>query len=200
MKKRAGKAGGSSRNRSTSTRRSTSQRQKNQQRGEEQGEGNGLHELFLDELADVYNAEQQITKALPKMAKAAQSEELRMAFEEHLGQTEEQISRLDQVFQSLGESLKRKTCKGMQGLIEEGSEVMQEHKGSPEIDAALIAAAQKVEHYEIATYGTLCTWAEQMGHDEALELLKQNIDEEETTDERLTELAESLANLRAEQE
>ena len=160
----------------------------------------GLHELFLEELSDIYNAEQQLTRALPKMAKAAESDELRMAFEEHLEQTQEQIARLDQVFRSLDETLKRKTCKGMQGLIEEGSEMMQEHKGSREIDAALIAGAQKVEHYEIASYGTLCTWAEQMGHDEALELLKQNIDEEETTDERLTEIAESLANQRAEQE
>ena len=161
---------------------------------------NGLHELFLEELADIYNAEQQITRALPKMAKAAESDELRMAFEEHLEQTQEQIARLEQVFRSLDETLKRKTCKAMQGLIEEGSEMMQEHKGSSEIDAALIAAAQKVEHYEIASYGTLCTWAEQMGHDEALELLKQTIDEEEMTDERLTEIAESLANQRAEQE
>ena len=160
----------------------------------------GLHELFLEELSDVYSAEQQITRALPKMAKAAESDELRMAFEEHLEQTQEQIARLDQVFRSLDETLKRKTCKAMQGLIAEGSEMMQEHKGSSEIDAALIAAAQKVEHYEIASYGTLCTWAEQMGHDEALELLKQTIDEEEMTDERLTEIAESLANQRAEQE
>lgn len=165
----------------------------------QEGMDNDLHELFLEELADIYNAEQQITKALPKMAKAAESEELRQAFEEHLHQTEEQISRLDQVFESLGESMKRKTCKGMQGLIEEGKEVMEEQKGSAAIDAALIAAAQKVEHYEIATYGTLCAWAEQMGHQEALELLKENIDEEEMTDERLTELAESLANQRAEQ-
>ena len=165
----------------------------------QEGMDNDLHKLFLEELADVYNAEQQITKALPKMAKAAESEELRQAFEEHLHQTQEQISRLDQVFESLGESMKRKTCKGMQGLIEEGKEVMEEHKGSAAIDAALIAAAQKVEHYEIATYGTLCAWAEQMGHQEALELLKENIDEEEMTDERLTELAESLANQRAEQ-
>ena len=194
MRKRAGKTRRASGSRST-TRRSQATRAE----GEEQME-NGLHELFLEELADVYSAEQQITKALPKMAKAAESDELRMAFEEHLEQTQEQIARLEQVFRSLNETLKRKTCKGMQGLIEEGSEMMQEHKGSSEIDAALIAAAQKVEHYEIASYGTLCTWAEQMGHDEALELLKQNIDEEETTDERLTEIAESLANQRAEQE
>ena len=160
---------------------------------------NDLHDLFLEELADIYSAEQQLTKALPKMAKAAEAEELRQAFEEHLEQTQEQISRLDQVFESLDESMKRKTCKAMQGLIEEGTEIMQEHKGSPAIDAALIAAAQKIEHYEIATYGTLCTWAEQMGHQDALDLLKQTIDEEETTDERLTELAETLANPQAEQ-
>ena len=194
MKKRAGKTQSSS-----SSNRKTAARQNRSESESIEGMDNELHELFLEELADVYSAEQQITKALPKMAKAAESEELRAAFEEHLQQTEEQISRLEQVFEALGESMKRKTCKGMQGLIEEGSEVMQEHKGSPAIDAALIAAAQKVEHYEIATYGTLCTWAEQMGHQEALELLKQTIDEEETTDERLTELAESLANQRAEQ-
>jgi ferritin-like metal-binding protein YciE len=160
---------------------------------------NELHELFVEELADIYSAEQQLTKALPKMAKAAESDELREAFEEHLQQTEEQISRLEQVFESLDEKMQRKTCKAMQGLIEEGTEVMQDHKGSPAIDAALIAAAQKVEHYEIATYGTLCTWAEQMGHRDALDLLKQSIDEEEMTDERLSELAESLANQRAEE-
>jgi len=194
MRKRAGKS-----RRASSSRSTTRRNQATRAQGEEQMDS-GLHELFLEELSDVYSAEQQITKALPKMAKAAESDELRMAFEEHLEQTQEQIARLDQVFRSLDETLKRKTCKGMQGLIEEGSEMMQEHKGSSEIDAALIAAAQKVEHYEIASYGTLCTWAEQMGHDEALELLKQNIDEEETTDERLTEIAESLANQRAEQE
>lgn len=160
---------------------------------------NDLHDLFLDELADVYNAEQQLLKALPKMAKAAESEELRQAFEEHLQQTEEQITRLDEVFESLGESVKRKPCKAMQGLVEEGKEIMEEQKGTNAIDAALISAAQKIEHYEIASYGTLCAWAEQMGHDEALELLKQTLDEEETTDEKLTELAESLANERAQQ-
>jgi len=161
---------------------------------------NDLHELFLEELADIYNAEQQLTKALPKMAKAAESDELRQAFEEHLEETQNQITRLQQVFQSLGESMRRKTCKAMQGLIEEGQETIEEQKGMSSIDAALICAAQKVEHYEIATYGTLCTWAEQMGHEEALDLLKENIDEEEAADERLTQIAESVANLRAERE
>ena len=194
MKKRSGKNQSSSRSNKTTPRRNQSAEYES-----DQGMNNELHELFLEELADIYSAEQQLTKALPKMAKAAESEELRQAFEEHLEQTEEQISRLDQVFESLGEKMKRKTCKAMQGLIEEGTEVMQEQKGSPAIDAALIASAQKVEHYEIATYGTLCTWAEQMGHHDALDLLKQSIEEEETTDERLTELAESIANERAEQ-
>lgn len=195
MKKRDGKTRRESRNPGANSTR----RNQPTQEGEEQMDS-GLHELFLEELADIYNAEQQLTKALPRMAKAAESDELRMVFEEHLEQTEQQIARIDQVFRSLDQTLKRKTCKGMQGLIEEGTEMIQEHKGSNEIDAALIAAAQKIEHYEIASYGTLCTWAEQMGHDEALELLKQNIDEEETTDERLTEIAESRANQRAEQE
>jgi len=155
--------------------------------------------LFLDELADVYNAEQQLTKALPKMAKAAKSEELREGFEMHLQETENQIQRIEQVAETLGESIKRKTCKAMRGLIEEGSELMQEKKGSAALDAALIAAAQKVEHYEIASYGTLCAWAKQMNHHEALELLHETLEEERATDEKLTQLAEDLANIEAEQ-
>ena len=160
---------------------------------------NGLHELFLEELTDVFNAEQQLTKALPKMANAAQNEELREAFEEHLDETEEQITRLEEVFASLDESPRRKKCKGMEGIIEEGKEVMSEHKASEELDAALIAAAQKVEHYEIATYGCLTTWAEQMGHDQALSLLKQNLAEEKVADEKLTQIARSAANVEAAQ-
>ncbi len=167
---------------------------------EGQEQNNELHDLFLEELADVYNAEQQLTKALPKMAKAARNEELRQGFETHLQETEGQIARLEQVVEALGQSMQRKTCKAMKGLIEEGSEIMQEQKGSPALDAALIAAAQKVEHYEIASYGTLCAWAKQMGHDEALELLHETLEEERATDERLTQLAESLANVEAEQE
>ena len=159
-----------------------------------------LHELFLDALADIYNAEQQLTKALPKLAKAAEADELREAFETHLQETEGQISRLEQVAEVLGESLKRKTCKGMKGLIEEGNEMMTEKKGSSALDAALIDAAQKVEHYEIASYGTLCAWAKQMGHNEALELLHETLEEERTTDEKLTQLAESRANVEAEQD
>ena len=160
---------------------------------------NGLHVLFLDELADIYNAEQQLVKALPKLAKAAQNESLREAFESHLAETENHVNRLERVFESLDESPKRKKCKAMEGLLEEGKEVMTDHKGSEELDAALICAAQKTEHYEIASYGCLCTWAEQMGHKEALNLLRQNIEEEKAADEKLTEIAEATANAEAEE-
>jgi ferritin-like metal-binding protein YciE len=157
----------------------------------------GLHELFLDELADIYNAEKQLTKAIPRMAKAAQSEALRSAFKAHLEETEHQVERLEEIARGLGESVKRKTCQGMKGVVTEGAEMMKETKNSPAADAALIAAAQKVEHYEIAAYGTLCTWAKRMGHTDALRLLKETIDEEKTTDRKLTEIARSLANERA---
>jgi len=167
---------------------------------ESQGMDNELHQLFLDELADVYNAEQQLTKALPKLAKAAESDELREALEQHLEETEEHISRLEQVAESLDETLKKKVCKAMKGLIEEGDEIVKEQKDSTALDAGIIAACQKVEHYEIATYGTLCAWAEQMGHDEALKLLRQTEEEETAADEKLTEVAESIANQRAQSE
>src|SRR5690348_6885075 len=159
-----------------------------------------LHELFLDELADIYNAEQQLTKALPKMAKAAESDELREAIEQHLEETEEHVSRLEQVAEILGESLKKKTCAAMKGLVSEGEDIVSEQKNSSALDAGIIAAAQKVEHYEIASYGTLATWAEQMGHDEAAKLLRQTEDEEAAADEKLTEVAESIANQRAQAE
>lgn len=153
-----------------------------------------LHELFLDELADIMHAERQLTKALPKMAKAAESEELTAAFESHLAETENQITRLEQVFASLDEPVKSKECKAMKGLLEEGKDLMEELKDSSALDAALIAAAQKVEHYEIASYGTVCAWAERMGHEEAVELLTATLDEEKTADEKLTAIAESTAN------
>jgi ferritin-like metal-binding protein YciE len=158
---------------------------------------NGLHTLFLEELSDIQNAEKQLTKALPKMATAAEDGELRDAFLAHLRQTEDHISRLNQVFASLGESPQRKKCKGMEGVIDEGTETMKEHEGEPEGDAALIAAAQKAEHYEIATYGCLCTWAQTMGHEEALELLEETLAEEKEADAKLTGIAESLANRKA---
>jgi ferritin-like metal-binding protein YciE len=167
---------------------------------ESEGMDNELHELFLDELADVYSAEQQLTKALPKLAKAAESDELREALEQHLEETEEHISRLEQVAESLDETLKKKTCKAMKGLIEEADEIVKEEKNSSALDAGIIAACQKVEHYEIATYGTLCAWAEQMGHDDALKLLRQTEEEETAADEKLTEVAENIANQRAQAE
>jgi len=167
---------------------------------ENTGMDTDLHKLFLDELADIYNAEQQLTKALPKLAKAAQSDELREALEEHLQETEEHISRIEQIAQSLDESLKRKTCYAMKGLIEEGDDIVKEQKNSTALDAGIIAACQKVEHYEIATYGTLCAWAEQMGHDEALQLLGETEEEESAADEKLTEIAENIANERAQSE
>ncbi|HEX5221350.1 MAG TPA: ferritin-like domain-containing protein [Verrucomicrobiae bacterium] len=157
-----------------------------------------LTEVFLEELADVYHAEKQITKALPKMIKAAQSDELREALEEHLEQTEGQIERLDEVFAALDQKVKTKTCKGMQGIVEEGDETIKENKNTPAIDAVIISAAQKVEHYEIASYGTLAAWAEQMGNDEAARLLHETLREEKDADEKLTEIAESLANQEAE--
>ena len=161
---------------------------------------NDLHKLFLDELADIYNAEQQLIKALPKLAKAAESDDLRSGFEEHLEQTREHASRVEQVFEHLGESLKSKTCQAMKGLIAEGEDIMKEQKGTCALDAGLISAAQKVEHYEIASYGTLVTWVEQMGHSEAAQLLRETLQEEKSTDEKLTQIAKSTANQRAQTE
>jgi ferritin-like metal-binding protein YciE len=158
-----------------------------------------LHELFLEELADMYQAEHQLTKALPKMAKAAESDELKQAFQSHSEETENQISRLEQVFTSLNEKPRSKKCRGMQGIIEESEEMMKEQKNSTALDATLISAAQKAEHYEIASYGTLAAWAEQMGHDEAFRLLKETLSEEKAADEKLSELALYRANLKAEQ-
>jgi ferritin-like metal-binding protein YciE len=161
---------------------------------------NALHELFLEELADVYNAEQQLTKALPKMAKTAESDELREAFEAHLEETRQHASRLEEVAEKLGEALKRKTCAAMKGLIEEANDIIKEQEDSSALDAALIAAAQKVEHYEIASYGTLVAWSQQMGHDEATQLLEETLDEEKAADEKLTSVAESIANQKAQSE
>jgi ferritin-like metal-binding protein YciE len=150
-----------------------------------------LHELFLDELADILNAEQQLIKALPKMAGAATSEELKAAFETHLTETEYHITRLEQVFSSIDEPVQSKECKAMKGLLEEGKELMEELADSPALDTALISAAQKVEHYEIASYGTLCAWAEKMEHDEAAELLAVTLDEEKAANDLLTAIAET---------
>ncbi|MGV3771452.1 MAG: ferritin-like domain-containing protein [Verrucomicrobiales bacterium] len=156
-----------------------------------------LQELYVDELKDIYDAENQLLKALPKMAKAATNEELRAAFEEHLEQTQGQIERLERIFEELDEKPKGKKCPAMQGLIEEGKEIIEEDADDDVRDAGLIAAAQKVEHYEIASYGCLRTYAEMLGFDEQADLLQETLDEEKETDENLTELAVSCINLDA---
>lgn len=158
-----------------------------------------LADLFLDELKDTYNAEKQLTKALPKMAKAAASEELRDAFESHLEETEGQIERLEKVFKIVGKAARGKTCKAMEGLVEEGADLMAEDAEPPVLDAGLICAAQKVEHYEIAAYGTLVTWAGILGYDKAVPLLEATLAEEKAADEKLTELAAEI-NFEAEPE
>ena len=152
----------------------------------------GLKELYIDELKDLYSAESQLVKALPKMAKAASSDELRQGFEEHLEQTRGHVERLEKVFKTLGESPKGKTCKGMQGLIEEGAEVIEEDFKGSLMDAALIGAAQRVEHYEMAAYGTVCAFAKELGESAQAELLSETLEEEKETDEKLTELAEQI--------
>jgi len=157
-------------------------------------EAKSLHDAFLDELRDTYDAEKQILKALPKMMKAAESEDLREAFETHLEETRGQVNRLEQVFASLDEKVRGKHCDGVAGIIEEGKSVMEEDFDETTMDACLIASAQRVEHYEMAAYGTLVAWAEAMGHSEAAELLQQTLDEEKATDEKLTALAEGGIN------
>src|SRR5689334_6488528 len=153
-----------------------------------------LKKLYVEELRDVYNAEQQLVKALPKMAKGASSDELREALETHLDETKGHVERLEQIFEGLDESPKGKTCKAMKGLVEEGSEILEEKGEDSVLDAGIIAAAQKVEHYEIATYGTLRTWADLLNQDEAAELLQETLDEEGEADKKLNDLAEEIVN------
>lgn len=148
-----------------------------------------LADLFHEELRDILSAERQLVKALPKMAKKASSQELTDAFQKHLSETEKQVERVEAAFEDIGKSPRAKTCEAMKGLIEEASEMMGEGEPSDVMDAALICCAQKVEHYEIASYGTLCTWAKLLGHENALKNLKANLDEEEKTDAALTKLA-----------
>lgn len=153
-----------------------------------------LEDALIDELADLLSAETQITKALPKMAEAASNADLKAGFEEHLKQTEGQIERINQAFKLLGKDAEKKTCEAMKGLLKEGDELMKE-EADPEVkDALLIAAAQKVEHYEIASYGTVCTWADLLGKTDVKELLGQTLDEEEKTDKKLSKLANSKVN------
>jgi ferritin-like metal-binding protein YciE len=153
-----------------------------------------LRDLFVDELKDLYSAENQLVKALPKMAKAATNSELRAGFEEHLEQTRGQVERLEQVCALLEVTPKGKKCAAMEGLIEEGKELLQEDASAAVLDAGLIAAAQKVEHYEIASYGTVCTWAKLLRLEEAAVLLGETLEEEKATDEKLTGLAEQTIN------
>ncbi len=156
-----------------------------------------LHDAFLDELRDAYDAEKQLTKALPKMAKAATSPDLRKAFENHLEETRGHIERLEQAFESLDEKAKGKHCDGIAGIIEEGKSVMGEDFDDMTMDACLIASGQRAEHYEMAAYGTMIAWARAMGHTDAADLLQENLDEEKAADEKLTGLAEGGINSEA---
>jgi ferritin-like metal-binding protein YciE len=157
-----------------------------------------LDDLFHDTLKDIYYAEKKILASLPKMAKAAQNPDLKAAFEKHRGETEKQITRLEQVFSSINEKPQGKKCDAIEGILDEGKEIMEEYKGSPALDAGLISAAQAVEHYEICRYGTLATWADEMGNSQGAKLLKTTLNEEEDTDEALSKLAETCVNQAAE--
>jgi ferritin-like metal-binding protein YciE len=157
-----------------------------------------LDDLFHETLKDIYYAEKKILTALPKMAKAAYSDELRAAFEKHARETEGQVERLEKVFEIIDKPARGKTCPAIIGLIEEGQEIMKEFKGTPTVDAGMLAAAQAVEHYEISRYGTLRTWARHLGLNQAVRLLEQTLNEEKKTDEQLTEIAETAVNAEAE--
>ena len=156
-----------------------------------------LHDLYVEELRDLYNAENQLLKALPRMAKAASHEDLKAAFTEHLEVTRGQVERLERIFKDLGEKAKGKKCKAMEGLIEEGKELLEEDIDPMVLDAGLIAAAQRVEHYEMAGYGCVRTFARLLGYDKAADLLQETLDEEGEADETLTELAETIINVEA---
>jgi ferritin-like metal-binding protein YciE len=157
-----------------------------------------LADLFHDTLKDIYNAEKKIVSTLPKMAKAAQNDELRTAFENHLEETKGHVERLEEVFELIGEKAQGKTCDAINGITDEGAEVMTEYKGTPALDPGLLAVAQAVEHYEISRYGTLRTWAEELGYADAVGLLQATLDEEKATDRALTAIAESVVNQQAE--
>ena len=157
-----------------------------------------LDDLFHDTLKDIYFAEKKILATLPKMAKAAQSADLKAAFEKHRSETEGQIERLEKVFAVIEKKPQGKTCAAIVGITEEGAEIMEEYKGSPALDAGLLAAAQAVEHYEISRYGTMIAWAEELGLEDAVSLLEETLEEEEATDEALTEIAKTAINQQAE--
>ena len=153
-----------------------------------------LKSLLIDELRDIYHAERQLVRALPKLAKAATSPDLREALESHLAETEEQVSRVEQAFELLNEAAKTKTCAGMMGIVEEGSELIKESDKGAALDAGIIAGAQRAEHYEMAAYGSLMAWARALGHDDVAELLSASLEEEKAADKKLTELAEAGLN------
>ena len=161
-------------------------------------EAKTLDDLFHDTLKDIYFAEKKILATLPKMAKAAQSEELRAAFEKHEAETQDQIGRLEEVFAAIDKKPQGKTCAAIVGITDEGAEIIQEYKGSPALDAGLLAAAQAVEHYEISRYGTLIAWAEELGLEDAVALLQDTLEEEKATDETLSDIAKTAINREAE--
>ncbi|MCK1636969.1 ferritin-like domain-containing protein [Bradyrhizobium sp. 157] len=156
-----------------------------------------LNELFLDTLKDIYYAEKQILKALPKMAKAANSDKLRAAFEKHHQETEEQVERLEEIFELLGKAARGKKCEAIDGIIDEGKDIMEQYADTPALDAGLLAAAQAVEHYEISRYGTLKAWAAKLNNPQAVKLIDQTLAEEKKTDETLTKIAETAVNYEA---
>jgi len=157
----------------------------------------GLKKILIDELRDIYHAEKQLVKALPKMAKAASSADLRAALEQHLDETEEHVNRLEQAFDLLEQPAKAKPCAGMAGIIEEGSDVIREEEKGPTLDAAIIAGGQRAEHYEMAAYGSVIAWAKTLGHDDVATLLHETLEEEKAADEKLNELAEGGINAEA---
>jgi len=156
-----------------------------------------LNELFLDTLKDIYYAEKQILKALPKMAKAATSDQLKAAFEKHHGETEDQVDRLEAIFELLGKPARGKKCDAIEGIIDEGKQIMEDYADTPALDAGLLAAAQSVEHYEISRYGTLKAWAAKLNMPQAIKLLDETLEEEKKTDEALTKIAETAVNYEA---
>ena len=160
-------------------------------------EPKNLNELFHDTLKDIYYAEKKILTALPKMAKAAQSDDLRAAFKKHEAETEGQVERLERVFEIIGKKAEGKTCEAILGIVEEGQEIMKDYKGSPALDAGLLAGAQAVEHYEISRYGTLKTWADELGLKDAVSLLEETLEEEKKTDVTLTKIAKTVVNQQA---
>ncbi|EEF59090.1 ferritin-like domain-containing protein [Pedosphaera parvula] len=158
---------------------------------------NDLEKLFLSELRDIYDGEQKLVEALPTMAESAESADLKSSFSKHLEETKGHVNRLEQVFRAIGQEPSRKPCTGLEGIIDEGELLSVEFKGNTALDAGLISTGQKAEHYEITTYGTLCTWAKELGNERVLALLKMNLSEEKEADEKLSEIAKNLCNLEA---